>query len=80
MLHLAGEDVPHDDGEVHAARDQGALVVARGHLVGVQHARHLVAMATQGAVGRPAWSGERKRGGGGGGPGGGGGGEGGGGG
>lgn len=56
VLHLAREDVPHDDGEVHAAGHQRALVVARRHLVGVQQARHLVSVATQRAMGRPACS------------------------
>lgn len=54
VLHLAGEDVPDDDGEVHAPGHQGALVVARRDLIGVQDARHLVAVPPQGPVGGPA--------------------------
>lgn len=55
VLHLAGENVPDDDGEVHPPGHQGALVIARRHLVGVQHAGHLVAVTSQGAVGGPAF-------------------------
>lgn len=55
MLHLAGENVPDDDGEVHPSGHQGALVVAGRDLVGVQHAGHLVAVPPQGAMGGPAF-------------------------
>ncbi|KAF3848736.1 hypothetical protein F7725_015233 [Dissostichus mawsoni] len=52
VLHLSGEDVPDDDGEVHSSGHQGALVVARGDLVRVQDAvtlfrcprRHVLAL------------------------------------
>lgn len=55
VLHLAGENVPDDDGEVHPSGHQGALVVAGRDLVGVQHAGHLVAVPSQGAMGGPAF-------------------------
>lgn len=61
VLHLAGENVPDDDGEVHASGHQGALVVARGHQVGVEDAGHLVPVAPQGPVGRPACAAERQQ-------------------
>lgn len=54
VLHLSGENVPDDDGEVHSPGHQRALVVAGGDLVRIQDARHLVPVTSQGAMGRPA--------------------------
>lgn len=54
VLHLSGENVPDDDGEVHSSGHQGALVVAGRHLVRVEDAGHLVPVTPQHPVGRPA--------------------------
>lgn len=54
VLHLSSENVPDDDGEVHSSGHKRALVIARGDLVRIQDARHLVPVASQGTMGRPA--------------------------
>lgn len=46
VLHLPGENVPDNDGEVHSPRHQRALVVAWRDLIWVQDAGHLVAVAS----------------------------------
>lgn len=61
VLHLSGENVPHDDGEVHPSRHQRALVVARRDLVRVEDAGHLVPMTSQRAVGGPTCRTEEDR-------------------
>lgn len=54
VLHLTGENVPDDDGEVDASRHERALVVAGGDLVRIQDTRNLVPVTPQGTMGRPA--------------------------
>lgn len=60
VFHLPSENVPDDDGEVHPPRHQRALVVAGGDLVWIQDTRHLVTVASQGTMGRPACSTDKR--------------------